>query len=301
MRALVADPAASAGLRLGEAPEPVAGPSQVLVAVSAAALNYGDVRSAAGQPAGTVLGWDAAGTVLTPASDGSGPPQGARVVAFGGSGAWAERRAVNTADTAVVPPEVELGAASALPVAGVTALRALRRFGFIAGERILVTGASGGVGRFAVQLAAIAGAHVVASVGRPERGAGLNDLGAAEVVVGLDTVHEPVHGVIETVGGAHLVRSFDLLAEGGSVQSIGGTSGEPAVFPPYATVGVHRRLEAFDMGDHLSRDLGYLLGLLGAGRLDPQIGWRGSWDQIDAAVDALTGRRVDGKAVLDLS
>ena len=301
MRALVADPSAPTGIRLGEAPDPTPAPNQVLIRVAATSLNYGEVASARHAEPGTPLGWDAAGTVVEAAADGSGPKVGSRVVAFGGRGAWAELRAVDTTEVAVLPEKVEFAEAAALPVAGVTALRALRRFGFIAGERILVTGASGGVGRFAVQLAALAGAHVIASVGRPERGAGLAELGAAEVVVGLDDVREPVRGVIENVGGPTLVRAFELLQEGGSVQSIGGTSGEPAVFPPYSTVGVRRSIEAFTMGDHLAGDLAYLAELVASGRLDPQIGWRGSWERFEEAIQALLGRRIPGKAVLEVT
>ncbi|MGH3490858.1 MAG: zinc-binding dehydrogenase [Actinopolymorphaceae bacterium] len=301
MRALVADPSAPHGLRLAEAPEPVPAPGQALVQVAATSLNYGELSGARHQIPGTVLGWDSAGTLVRAASDGSGPAEGARVVTFGGQGAWAELRAVDTTEVAVVPDGIDLGAASALPVAGVTALRALRRFGFVAGERILVTGASGGVGRFAVQLAAIAGARVIASVGRPERGAGLAEIGAAEIVVGIDGIDEPVRGVIDTVGGQQLADAFALLAENGSLQSIGGTAGEPTVFPPYATVGIRRSIEAFTMGDHLAGDLGYLLALLAADQLDPQIGWRGSWKRVGEAADALVGRQVAGKAVLDVA
>jgi NADPH:quinone reductase len=142
---------------------------------------------------------------------------------------------------------------------------------------------------------------VIASVGRPERGAGLTEIGAAEVVVGLAGIDGPVRGVIDNVGGQQMADAFALLAENGSLQSVGGTANEPTVFPPYATVGIRRSIEAFTMGDHLAADLGYLAGLLAAGRLDPQIGWRGSWERIDEAADALMGRRVAGKAVLDLT
>ena len=301
MRALVADPSAPANVSFGELPEPVPAPHQALVKIASSSLNYGDIKGAAQRKRGTPLGWDAAGIIVTAAADGSGPAEGSRVVTFGGSGAWAERQAVDTAEIAVVPDVVDLGAASALPVAGVTALRALRRFGFIAGERILVTGASGGVGRFAVQLAAIAGAHVIASVGRPERGAGLPELGAAEVVVGLNGVDVPLRGVIDNVGGPQLAAAFELLGEGGSIQSIGGTSGEPTVFPPYGTVGMRRSIEAFTMGGHLAADLGYLAALLAQGKLDPQIGWRGNWERVDEAAQALLGRQVAGKAVLDIT
>src|SRR5919197_4239866 len=144
--------------------------------------------------------------------DAPGPQAGARVATFGSSGAWAERRAVDTAELAVLPDAVDLVAAAALPAAGVTALRALRRLGSVVGRRVLVSGASGGVGRFAVQLAARAGAHVIAAVGSTARGAGLTELGAAEVVVGLGGVTEPVFGVVDNVGGRLLADAFSLVA-----------------------------------------------------------------------------------------
>lgn len=89
----------------------------------------------------------------------------------------------------MLPDDVDFGSAAALPVAAVTALRAVRALGPVVGRRILITGASGGVGRFAVQLAALAGAHVVAVVGSPERGTGLPELVDAEVVVGVGRHH----------------------------------------------------------------------------------------------------------------
>ncbi|MEN3266042.1 zinc-binding dehydrogenase [Pseudonocardia sp.] len=220
---------------------------------------------------------------------------------FGPGGAWAQLRAVPAAELAVVPDEVDLGAAAAVPVAGVTALRALRRLGFLTGRRVLITGASGGVGGYAVQLAASAGAHVIASVGSAARGEGLAELGAAEVVVGLEGVEPGLHGVLDNVGGPQLAEAFGLLAEGGSVQSIGATSGEPTVFPPYSTVGQLRTLQAFTMGGRLSEDLTTLVGMLADGRLDPQIGWRGSWKDVAGAAEELFARRIAGKAVLDVT
>jgi NADPH:quinone reductase len=147
-------------------------------------------------------------------------------------GAFAERSAVEVGALAEVPPSVDLAEAAASPVAGVAALRALRAAGAVLGKRVLITGASGGVGRFAVQLAAHAGAHVIASVGSVARGEGLAKAGADEVVVGLDGLDQPVDVVLDNVGGPQLVAAWELLAPGGSLQSIGWASGEPAVFPP---------------------------------------------------------------------
>ncbi|WP_026218956.1 zinc-binding dehydrogenase [Embleya scabrispora] len=94
------------------------------------------------------------------------------------------------------------------------------------GRRVLITGAAGGVGRMAVQLAARAGARVIASVGTPERGAGLVELGAAEVVVGLDGVDEPLDVVLDNVGGPQLVAVWRLLAPGGTCRALVGPRGK---------------------------------------------------------------------------
>lgn len=304
MRALVHDPDAPEGLRLGEAPDPEPGPAEVQVEVAATSLNFADVAFLRERMRrGEVAGFDAAGTVVAAAADGSGPPVGARVATFGWSGAWAQRRAVDTGELAVLPEVVDFAAAAALPVAGVTALRALRRLGSIVGRRVLITGASGGVGRFAVQLAARAGAHVVAAVGSHKRGEGLAELGAAEIVVGLDAVAEPVHGALDNVGGQVLADVHALLRPGGCVLSIGMASLEPTTidFEAARMRAGGTRIEAFTVGPGFAADLPYLVSLLEAGELDPQIGWRGSWDRASEAAAALMGRRVRGKAVLEVA
>ena len=152
-----------------------------------------------------------------------------------------------------------------------------------------------------MQLAAKSGAHVIASVGSVGRGDGLRELGADEVVVGVDGVEAPLHGVLDNVGGPNLARAFGLLAEGGVIQSIGATSAEPTVFEPYATVGAHRRLESFRLDGKIADDLAYLAGLLDTGALDPQVGWRGGWESYEDAIEALLSRKVAGKAVLDVA
>jgi NADPH:quinone reductase-like Zn-dependent oxidoreductase len=115
-----------------------------------------------------------------------------------------------------------------MPVAGLAALQALRAADMGPGKRVLVTGASGGVRRFAVQLAADAGAHIVALSGPPRRWKACRTWGADEAIVGLDDVVEPVDIVVDNVGGATLAAAWDLLAPGGSLQSVGWASGERA-------------------------------------------------------------------------
>jgi NADPH:quinone reductase-like Zn-dependent oxidoreductase len=301
MRAIIVDPSAPAALRLADVPEPVAGPSQVLLEVHHASLNHGDLNDArSGRVApGGVLGSDAAGVVARAAADGSGPAAGTRVVALA-PGAFAQRNAVEVGALAEIPPSVDLAEAAALPVAGVAALRALRAAGPLLGKRVLITGASGGVGRFAVQLAARAGAHVIASVGSLSRGEGLAEAGADEVVVGLDEVDQPVDVVLDNVGGPQLVAAWELLAPGGSLQSIGWAGGEPAVFPPYSTIGPPKSLTSFVNQGEAGGELATLVRLVAAGKLAVAVGWHGPWERVAEAAEALLGRRVRGKAVLDV-
>src|ERR671923_1639643 len=161
MRALVADPAASPALALAEVPEPAPGPSQLLLDMRAASVNRGEVRTAGRQPPGTVIGWDVAGTV---AALGEGVTQfdiGDRVVALSpAGGSFAERVVVPAAWTAPLPDACDFVTASTLPVAGITAVGINRLARVHAGDRVLVTGAAGGVGMFAVQIARDAKATV---------------------------------------------------------------------------------------------------------------------------------------------
>jgi NADPH2:quinone reductase len=304
MQALIYDPEANHGLRLGDVGAPEPEPSQALVRVAATSLNFGEVAFLARHTVpGAVAGWDASGTVIAPAADGSGPPAGMRVVTFGWSGAWAQQRVVDTGELAVLPDQVDFAAAAALPVAGVTALRAVRRLGAVVGRRVLVTGASGGVGRFIVQIAARAGAHVIAAVGNPSRGDGLLELGAAEVVVGMDGIGQPVDGALDNVGGQVLSEALYLTKPGGVVVSIGMASLEPTTidFEQARLRSGGTRIEPFLVGAGFGADLPYLVSLLAAAELDPQIGWRGPWDRAGEAAAALLGRQVRGKAVLEVS
>lgn len=312
MRAIIVDPERRTGMRFANVPEPIPTTRQLLIEVQHISLNPGEIHQATGGalPPNLVLGWEAAGVVISAAHDPGesgrtsseyGPTIGDRVITYGRHGGWAQRRTATVDNLAIVPDYVDLAAAAALPVAACTALGALQAAGPVLGRRVLITGASGGVGRFAVQLAAIGGAYVIASVGSEIRGKGLPDLGAHEVVVGLDGITEPVDVVLEAVGGPHLVKAFGLLAPGGVLQSYGGISNQPAVFPPYSTVGPPRSLMSFALPPSLAVDLTVLIELLSEGKLTVEIGWRGPWERHADAIDALRARQVNGKAILDVS
>ncbi|MER7082465.1 alcohol dehydrogenase catalytic domain-containing protein, partial [Saccharopolyspora kobensis] len=159
MRALVVDHGQAGPVRFADVDEPVPASDEALVEVRHIGLNFGELNYVHQWPAGAVHGHDAAGVVVRAAADGSGPPEGTRVAVGMSSHAWAQRVAVSPASLGTVPEGVDLADGAALGIAGVTALRVLRKRSLLA-RNVLITGASGGVGHFAVQLAALAGARV---------------------------------------------------------------------------------------------------------------------------------------------
>jgi NADPH:quinone reductase-like Zn-dependent oxidoreductase len=229
-------------VRLTDVPEPKPKPDEVLIGVEAFSLNHGELPKLGFFPEGTTGGWDSAGRVIQPAADGSGPPAGTRVVGWVFGGAWAQQRAVPTLNLGTLPDGIDAEQASTLPVAAGTALRALRALGPVLGRRVLITGATGGVGRFAVQLARRAGAYVVALVSSVAKGDELLRIGADEVVTEVSQLSSPVYGVIENLGGQTLVDAWSHLAPRGALVSVGYVSAQPAVFPPYSTVGPSKSL-----------------------------------------------------------
>jgi NADPH2:quinone reductase len=307
MRALVARPSAPGGVELAEVEAPSPAPDEALVEVRAVSLNRGEARYLPNREEGTVHGWDVAGVVRDAASDGSGPQQGARVVGLVDEGAWAELAAVPTRRLAELPGEVSFEDAATLPVAGMTVVRALDVAGPLLGRRLLVTGASGGVGRIAVQLAHRGGAHVTALAAAPERAEGLSELGADELIFELDPEGPRYDVVLESVGGATLATAMTRLRSWGIVINFGISSGEDTTFNAsafYPQVGVRlyglRVFDELDRHDSAVRDLTFLAGEVAAGRLDTQIDLVSSWRDAAAALEALIERRVRGKAVLTI-
>jgi NADPH:quinone reductase-like Zn-dependent oxidoreductase len=307
MRAYVARPDHPGGFALEEVADPVPSPTQALVRVEAFSLNRGEIGHIAGLPPGTVLGWDVAGTVVDAAADGSGPAPGRAV--YGCSfdrGAWAELAAVSTASLAVLPDGADMAAGSTLGIAGLTAIFAIRRGGSLLGRTVIVTGAAGGVGRLAVQLAHHAGADVIAVVGPdPARAAAVADLGLPRVTVevGLADQGPPAHLILESAGGDSLSAAMRRVATDGVIVTYGRSSGIPGSIPPdwfFKNAELRGLSVAYDnaLDQRAPTGLEVLGALVADGRLDPGISVTRPWTELGPAIDALLGRRVAGKAVL---
>ncbi|HKV44638.1 MAG TPA: zinc-binding dehydrogenase, partial [bacterium] len=237
-----------------------------------------------------------------------GPRQGARVVGFRAGGAWAELVAVGTDALAEVPPAVSFAQAATLPVAGLTAMHAVDRGGGMVGRTALVTGASGGVGHFACQLARLAGARVMAVVRQAAHEAMVRGAGADHVVVSDDaspaSEFAPYHLVVESVGGRTLGAVMAMLASGGTCVVFGASSGPEATFHVGRFFGTGAvTLYGLVLATELRREpasigLARLVRMVSAGALRPHIEVEAPWTEIAEIAGRLMDRRYPGKAVL---
>lgn len=304
MLGYITDPSAPAGITRRELPDPQPGPHDVLVEVRAFAVNRGELSLIEQRRDGWSPGQDVAGVVVAAAQDGTGPGIGARVVGIADGGGWSERVPLPSHRAAVLPEQVSFAQAAALPVAGLTALRALRTGGALIGRRVLVTGASGGVGSFAVQLARAAGARVSALVSSESRMDAVSGLGADEVHTELGPESGPFDLVLDGVGGSVLTSAIRRLAQGGLVTAYGAASGERSevAFYDFAAAAPGGRLQGFFIyatgEETFGEDLGVLAAMVAGGRLVPQVGQPRDWADTPAAVSSLRERQATGKVVL---
>jgi putative PIG3 family NAD(P)H quinone oxidoreductase len=223
-------------LALGDVPEPVPAPGELLVEIVAAGVNRADLLQAAGRyppPPGAPAwpGLEVSGTVAAVGAGVEGWAVGDRLAALLAGGGYAERVAVPAGLALRVGDELDLVDAASLPEALATVRSTLMAAGFAPGQTVLVRGGSGGIGTVAVQLARAAGARVLATAGGPERCARVRELGADLVVdhrePGLaDAVLAATGGrgvdvVFDVVGAAALAENLAMLADDGRLAVVG--------------------------------------------------------------------------------
>jgi NADPH:quinone reductase-like Zn-dependent oxidoreductase len=235
MRAYVLDRYGGAdGSRLTDVAAPVPGPGDILVNVRAAGLNPVDFKFRQGKlrvihrpRLPFVLGNELAGEVVAIGSDVKRFRVGDRVfarVAKDRGGAFAEQACVDEAYAALMPPNLDFVAAAAVPLAGLTALQALRdelRVG--PGQKVLISGGAGGVGTFAIQLAKWLGAHVTTTAS--SRGESLvRSLGADDVIdytsQDISAVKDRFDAGFDLIGGKTLDQMFDIMKPGAKIVSV---------------------------------------------------------------------------------
>jgi NADPH:quinone reductase-like Zn-dependent oxidoreductase len=309
MRAVVVDTSHTERLALRDVATPSLGEDDTLIRVAATSLNYGEVRRAlTAASTGFRPGWDVAGTVIKAAADESGYPVGTRVLGFVETGAWSEQVAISSRSVAKIPDDVTFAQAATLPVAGLTAYYALAQGGLLIGKKVLIAGASGGVGHFACQLTRASGARVIGAIRSKDAEAHVREDGADDIVIGerLSAAASlgPFDTVLESVGGDMLADALGMLAPDGVCVTFGESVGRPAAFDPrpFFRVG-NARLYGLFLYEEVRRHppalaLTRLLNLVSSQQLRPRISVEAPLDDIAAVARRLMQRQIRGKAVI---
>lgn len=219
---------------LEEVPRPSPGPGDVLVRAMAAGLNpvdfktrEGKLKMVLGYDLPVIMGNELAGVVEEVGTRVSGFAPGDRVFARTGKdrmGAFAQFATVRAEHLAHIPPGLDFTTAAAIPLAGLTALQALRdELHLSSGSRVFIPGGAGGVGTFAIQIAKWLGAEVITTAS--PRGRDLvEDVGADRIIdytsERFEDLLSDVDGVFDLIGRDTLVRAFGIVRKGGTVVSI---------------------------------------------------------------------------------
>ncbi|HUK61427.1 MAG TPA: zinc-binding dehydrogenase [Stellaceae bacterium] len=314
-------------------PDPVAGEGDVVVRVKATSLNYHDVFTRRGMPGirvpmPCIMGLDVAGEIVELGAGVSGWKKGDRVLidpvnrVEGGlmgetvHGGLAELCRARAHQLVAIPDGVSFADAAALPVAYGTALRMMRTNGHVAaGEKVLILGASGGVGVCCVQLAKIAGAEVIACAGTDEKAARLARLGAERTInyATHDFVEEVqrlygkparrgagtdrgVDVVVNYTGGDTWVKSLRVLKVGGRLLTCGATAG----FDPKEDLRFIWTFELKILGSNswARSDIVELLELVRAKKLAALVDRTFALDDVREAIRLIEEREVFGKIVV---
>ena len=306
MKALI--PARESGrlVIISNVAEPTPAADEAVVAVRAFSVNRGETFQLEHPADGWRPGKDVAGVIVQAAADGAGPPEGSRVVAHPPSAGWAERVAVPTRQLSELPDGIEMTTGAALPLAGLTALRLLRVAGPVASRKLLMTGASGGVGHYFTELASAAGAELTVVTATQERGERLRSLGARHILQDVSDAHGSFDVVLESVGGASLQAALVRLRPRGTMIWFGEASREaPTIdffrFWEGPASGVIRHFDYTDSDISDGQDLETLIRFVAEGRLHPEIGLIEDWDRTEEVLHQLRGRGVRGNAVLTVS
>ena len=299
-------------MQLVDLPDPIAGPDQVLINVSAIGLNFADTvqirnQYVTQQKLPLIPGLEVVGTTS----------EGKRVLASISEGAYAQKVVAHKSAAMEIPEGVSDEAALAMLVQGTTAWHILKTFGhLVPGESVVVHAGAGGVGSVAIQLAKMWGARVIAVTSSDEKSALAKSLGA-DVTVDSKSANlaqamldanngKPVDLVLEMVGGKTFDASLEVLAPFGRVIVYGMASGEMATpVNSISLLGSNKTITGFWLGhcfgkkELLDDVIAQLFILIKNGKLKPIIGATFPLSKAGDAHRAIVGRGTTGKITLD--
>lgn len=306
MRALLSSGQSNVPITIVNRPEPVPADDEILVRVEAFSLNRADLHRLNMPNSQWRVGLDFAGTVIQAAANGRGPEVGARVMANNPAGGGAAELATASVHrVAELPPQLEFTTAAALPLAGLTAYRLIHAANLKVGSRVLITGATGGVGHLAVELAIRAGAEVVAFARRESAGQRLKELGAS-VITSIADATGSFNVLLESIGGAVMAEAVSKLAPHALVLWFGEASRQPVTLDFFSMFGGHENMTLRHFvysdvdGANDAEDLATLVRLVSNGELHPELDRVASWEETTKALEDMKEGRLQGKTVFVL-
>ncbi len=312
-----------AGLGIAETADPVAGPGQVLVRVKAVGLNFADILMTRGKYQTKPELPFSPGAEIAGVVESLGPGvkefrAGARVMAYAGWGGAAEKLAVDASMLVPVPDSVSDVVAAGLSVTFGTAAHGLGERGALQhGETVVVTGAAGGAGQAAIEIAKLMGARVIAVASSPEKLAAAKSSGADEVIQFpgqdlKDAVKSLTNGkgadiVYDCIGGDAAEPLVRALAWKGRYLVVGFASGAIPKLPLNLLLVKGASAAGVYWGESVRRDpaahrasMEQLLAWVAEGRLKPRIHATYPLERIAEALSVIERREAQGKVVLAL-
>jgi NADPH2:quinone reductase len=291
MLAVITSPETPGRLIVVDRPAPRSAPGIAIVRVRASSINRGETRLIPARPNAWAPGQDVAGVVEGAAPDG-GPEPGTRVVGLAEGGSWSQFVAVPVDRLAVLPDAVSDEVAATLPVAGLTALRALRALGDVIGRSVLVTGVRGASGNMAAQLARAAGADVTGLARSLVAFTGIR------IVTSLGEA-DRFDGIIDTAGGEVLAGALGHLTPHAKAVTFAGSAPAPIGLGTFAGVpGTLEALYVYRAPGRFDDDLATLVRFVADGRLAPHIDRIVPVADVNDGLAALEAGGINGKIVL---
>ena len=323
MKALVCDAYGPiANLSVRDIPVPVPGPKQVLITVRAASVNFPDALMVQGlyqvkPPTPFTPGAEVAGVVAAAGAEVKGFKPGDAVIALVSTGGFAEQCVAEAARTIPLPSGMDFDTGAALVLTYATSLHALQDCGRLqAGETLVVLGAAGGVGLAAVEIGKAMGARVIAAASSQEKLALCRKLGADATIdysvenlkdriseltdgKGADVIYDPV-------GGPYAEPALRALAWRGRFLVVGFAAGDIPKVPLNLALLKERSIVGVYWGEWTRHDpaghvanLKQLQAWFAAGRIRPVVSERYPLEDARGAIEAIAGRRVKGKIVVN--
>jgi len=319
-----------------ELPDPIPAEGELRVAVEAFGLNYADVSARHGlyqdaPPMPSVLGYEVVGRVDSIGAGVEGFSEGQRVTALTRFGGYATSAVTDARAAAVIPDDMDVGVAAALPTQGCTAYyMAVDSINLHVGDHVLIHAAAGGVGSLLIQLCKERGCIVYGTAGSADKLELLRSLGVDHPInyrtadfveevrrlrgdAGLDVI-------FDSIGGSYVRRGIGLLGAGGKIVCFGAASHEaglmqvlrslrflaswglphpvPLLMRSRSLMGVNMLRIADERPEVLGRCMRGVADLALAGRLQPVVGGKFTAAQIGDAHELLESRRSTGKIVV---